>query len=103
MYIPPIPKAEYLPFVIEFIKASCVCIYHILCLIIIIHPTRHNFIKERHAGTKKMSVSTFGTFIKLMNVQCTRHESHRGTEGGVWGGEGGGLLLDSGWRSNSLL
>ena len=23
------------------------------------------------AGTKTMSVSTFGTFIKLMNVQCT--------------------------------
>ena len=23
------------------------------------------------AGTKKMSVSTFGTFIKLMKVQCT--------------------------------
>ena len=24
------------------------------------------------AGTKKMNVSTFGTFIKLMNVQCTK-------------------------------
>ena len=25
-----------------------------------------------YAGTKKMSVSTFGTFIKLMKVQCTK-------------------------------
>ena len=28
--------------------------------------------KQFDAGTKKMSVSTFGSFIKLIKVQCTK-------------------------------
>ena len=58
-----------------------VCIYHILCLLIIMHHERHPFIlssQERHqnmkwfdAGFEKMSV-TFCAFIKLMNVQCMK-------------------------------
>ena len=56
-----------------------VCICHILCLIIIIHHTRHHFItrttskhKWFHAGTKQVSVPSFGNFIKSKKVQCAR-------------------------------
>ena len=58
-------------------------IYHILCLIIIIHHKRHHFITRttsKHETvwcwtidyTKKMSVSSFGSFIELIKVQFTK-------------------------------
>ena len=55
-----------------------ICTHHILCLIIIIHDKRHPFVTRttsKHEMVwcwyQKMSVSTFGSFIKLMKLQCT--------------------------------
>ena len=52
-------------------------IYHILYRIIIFHhkdiissQERHRTMKWFDAGAKKMSGSSFGTFIKLIKVQC---------------------------------
>ena len=59
---------EYYPFSCKYI-----CINNILCLIIVIHHKRHHFITRTtsNAGTKKMSVPSFGSFIKLIMLQCT--------------------------------
>ena len=55
------------------------CIKHIFCLIVIIHHKRHHFNTRTtsnmnwfDACTKKMSVSSFGSFIKLIKVQCAK-------------------------------
>ena len=55
-----------------------ICTYHISCLIIIIHHDIHPFITgttSKHETVlcwyQKMSVPSFGSFIKLMKLPCT--------------------------------